>query len=290
MSERSRVRNYTSGLVPPSAAGTAIIIGDCVLLVLATVWTVLRVILRQSTVAGQLVEDYLHLFALVCFYGSIGISIAVGIPLPEGKQSAQHTTTDLYPKVYSFASQVLYALSVGCIKVSICWALARIFGTSKAIALGAESSSGSRPPVPGHCGNQNTAFASVTIVNLAINLAILILPIRPLLRLELPLANRLALLAIFSMGIVTMIFAGIRLNAVLHLDFTDFPYGVRMSHIWTISENAVALIVSSSIYLRPMFDRAFALRNRSTAGAGAGAGVTVAVEVASATNFQARAL
>jgi hypothetical protein len=30
-----------------------------------------------------------------------------------------------------------------------------------------------------------------------------------------------------------------------------------MSHIWTISENAVALIVSSSVYLRPMFDRAF---------------------------------
>jgi hypothetical protein len=54
-----------------------------------------------------------------------------------------------------------------------------------------------------------------------------------------------------------MIFAGIRLDAVLHLDFNDFPYGVRMSHIWTISGNAIALIVSSSIYLRPMFDRAF---------------------------------
>jgi hypothetical protein len=59
------VRIYSSGLVPPSAAGAAIIIGDCVLLVLAIVWTVLRVILRQRTAAGLLVEDYLHLFALV---------------------------------------------------------------------------------------------------------------------------------------------------------------------------------------------------------------------------------
>jgi hypothetical protein len=54
-----------------------------------------------------------------------------------------------------------------------------------------------------------------------------------------------------------MIFAGICLDTVLHLNYNDFPYGVRMSHIWIISENAVALIVSSSIYLRPMFDRAF---------------------------------
>jgi hypothetical protein len=130
----------------------------------------------------------------------------------------------LMPK-YSFASKVLYALSVGCIKVSICWVLARIFGTSKAIVLGARaliwlSAAWAlmtiligmlicRPvrknwytAVPGHCGNQNAAFASVAIVNLAIDLAILILPIRPLLRLQLPLANRLALLAIFSMGMV----------------------------------------------------------------------------------------
>jgi hypothetical protein len=126
---------------------------------------------------------------------------------------------------YSFASQVLYALSVRCIKVSICWALARIFGTSKAIVLGARaliwlSAAWAlmtiligmficRPvrknwytTVPGHYGNQNAAFASVTIVKLAIDLAILILPIRPLLRLQLPLSNRLVLLAIFSMGIV----------------------------------------------------------------------------------------
>ncbi|KAL4995032.1 hypothetical protein BDV10DRAFT_188494 [Aspergillus recurvatus] len=181
---------------------------------------------------------------------------------------------------YSFASQVLYALSLGLVKVSICWALARIFSTSRSLILGARvlmSLSAAwaimtiligmlicRPvrknwytTVAGHCGNQNAGFASVTIVNLVIDLFILALPIRSLLGLHLPMPNRLGLLAIFSMGIVTMIFAAIRLAAVLDLNFADFPHSVRMSHIWTISENAVALIVSSSIYLRPMFDWAF---------------------------------
>ncbi|KAL4939352.1 hypothetical protein BDV06DRAFT_199104 [Aspergillus oleicola] len=80
-----------------------------------------------------------------------------------------------------------------------------------------------------------------------------------------------------------MIFAGIRL---------DFPYGVRMSHIWTISENASPSSSPVASTFAPSSTGGFALQNCSTIGAGAEIAVAVAatVEVATAMNHQARAL
>lgn len=56
-----------------------------------------------------------------------------------------------------------------------------------------------------------------------------------------------------------MVFGAIRLAAVTSVNFTDFSYSARMSHIWSVAENgvAVALVVSSSPFLRPLFDRVF---------------------------------
>ena len=126
---------------------------------------------------------------------------------------------------YSFGSQVLYAVSLGLIKISICWTLARIFSMNRVVVISARALMGlsaawaimtiliglliCRPvqknwgtTMEGHCGNQNAGFSSVTVYDLIIDFIILLLPIRPVLRLQLPLVNRLGLLAIFSMGLL----------------------------------------------------------------------------------------
>lgn len=71
----------------------------------------------------------------------------------------------------------------------------------------------------------------------------------------------------------TMVFGAIRLAAVLRVDFTDFTFTARTAHSWSVAECGVAIIVSSSPLLRPIFDRVFkkflsvtGSRNRSGRG------------------------
>ena len=56
---------YTGTIVPPSSQGSGVIVGDCVLLILTTLWTALRIFSRKQKRVPLLIEDYLHLGALV---------------------------------------------------------------------------------------------------------------------------------------------------------------------------------------------------------------------------------
>jgi hypothetical protein len=120
--------------------------------------------------------------------------------------------------------QLFYALGISLVKVSICMTLIRIFPIPRyefaaKVALGLSVAWGFAvilnsllickpismfwdPTTPGgRCGNQNVGFASIGALNVAVDFFILLIPLPCVLRLQMPLANRIGLLGIFLLGI-----------------------------------------------------------------------------------------
>ncbi|KAF9887525.1 hypothetical protein FE257_010103 [Aspergillus nanangensis] len=272
---------FTSNVVPPSDAGWALIIVDAVLIVLTTLWMAMRIYSRHVRQIQLVAEDIVHIAALVFFYGFAGVSMSMILNGGLGHHLADlppsHTTRLLK---LSFASQVLYAISLGLVKIGICLMLVRIFFVRKfvvfayilcglscswaimttlvGILICQPVSMNWDPTTPGGtCGDQTAAFSAVGIVDIIVDVLILVLPIPMILNLQLPTANKMGLVAIFSVGILTIIFGAVRLKEVLSVDFTDFSFSAFASHAWSVAEAGVAIIVACSVHLRPVFDRLF---------------------------------
>lgn len=120
----------------------------------------------------------------------------------------------------SFAAQFSYALAIGLVKLSITWTLKRIFDVPSvkiasfvimgcsiawmlqtigvAIFLCQPTSLYWNPDVKGNCGNSTVAFTSVSVVDILVDGMILVLPMRPLSKLQVSKAHKIALFTIFG--------------------------------------------------------------------------------------------
>lgn len=123
-----------------------------------------------------------------------------------------------------FIGQVLYAIILGCVKISISLNFQRIFFT-RSFRLAANCviaftllwmlqtiftgvfichpvQVNWNPAVRGNCGNQTLAFTFVSVVDMITDLCLLALPIRPLLALRMRTSQKIALGSIFTGGFV----------------------------------------------------------------------------------------
>ncbi|KXH40966.1 integral membrane protein [Colletotrichum salicis] len=227
------------------------------------------------------VDDSLHMVALILFYAFVVLHFMM---LFLG--GAGHHVSELQPwhieklMKFGYASQVVYAVSLGSLKISICWMLQRIFlvrpfktaawatmglciaWTLMTILIGLlicrPIAMQWNPTISGGvCGDQITAFAAVGVVGVIVDLIIFILPIPMVLKLQVSSAHRIALIGIFGAGILTIVFGALRLASVFSVDFLDFSYTSPNAMVWSSAEMGVALMVSSSPILRPVFDRIF---------------------------------
>lgn len=112
------------------------------------------------------------------------------------------------------------------------------------------------PTTPnGICGNRIAGYTAVSIVNVFVDCLMLLLPLPMICRLQVKAGYKWALLGIFGIGVVTIVFSAIRLASLRTVDFDDFSYTVPVVMIWTTAENGVIIIVASSALLRPVFDK-----------------------------------
>lgn len=112
------------------------------------------------------------------------------------------------------------------------------------------------PTSPGHCGNRLAGYTAVSVVNVLVDVIMLALPLPMVLRLRVTKpAHKWALLGVFGIGVVTVVFSVVRLVSLTTVDFADFSYTVPRVMVWTTAENGVIIIVASSALLRPVFDR-----------------------------------
>jgi hypothetical protein len=122
--------------------------------------------------------------------------------------------------------QVFYGTTLGLIKISICLFLARIFSAANnfriwssaviafiaawsimvvltAFVLCQPVAFNWDNTIPGgKCADQPSAFLAIGILDLLVDLMVLVLPLPMIWSLQLPLGNKIALFAIFGVGIL----------------------------------------------------------------------------------------
>lgn len=124
----------------------------------------------------------------------------------------------------SFASQLLYAISLGFAKNSIVVMLKRIFFTQSyawianlimglnvvwmlqtiltSLLICQPINVNWDPTVQGHCGNGRIAYALFSVFDIITDVAIVILPLRLLARLQMEKIYKIALIGVFAFGLV----------------------------------------------------------------------------------------
>ncbi|KAI1827659.1 hypothetical protein F4861DRAFT_329038 [Xylaria intraflava] len=275
----NNVTKIETDLVPLSGGGINLIVEAVFLTALTGLWTAMRLYCRHIKRVPLAIEDYIHLAALFFYYGQVITSFVSVLAGGAGHHVDELQSWHIvrFSKAI-FVIQVLYALAVGLVKISITVMLMRIFVTRPVriagfailvvsvlwviltilvgLLLCMPIEKNWNPSVKGTCGNQDAGFGAVAGLDIFNELSLIILPIPSIFRLQLSRRYKLALAGIFGTGIVTLVVAALRIPILLETDFTDLTYDTR-SQMAALAEPAVAIIISSSPMLRPLFDKVF---------------------------------
>ncbi|KAM5360512.1 hypothetical protein ACJZ2D_013688 [Fusarium nematophilum] len=177
------------------------------------------------------------------------------------------------------AIQGLYGLSMCASKWSILWMLKRVFAVRTfwlftwaiiivqaawvvmtlliGLLICTPIQKNWDPTAEGRCGDQIAGYTAVSIVNVIVDIAMCILPLPMIWGLQVKKPYKMALFGIFSIGIVSVIFAILRLFSLRSIDFGDFSYTVPEVITWTYAETGVVILVACCPLLRPIFDKTF---------------------------------
>ncbi|KAI1739170.1 hypothetical protein F4680DRAFT_149791 [Xylaria scruposa] len=276
--EATIIPSITTNVVPLVEGGTRLVVEAILLVLVTSLWTILRLWSRRLKRVSLAVEDWLHIASLIFFYG-----LAVAIILSAITGGAGHHLKALQPwhvVRYSeiiFSIEFLYAFSTGLAKISIALMIMRIFTVRHVriagiciillssgwmihpfftgLLLCTPIEANWNPATPGaSCGNQYIGFGIVAGLDIINELALLILPIPSLLTLQLRTRYKVALLGVFGTGLITLIITILRIPILLTTDFHDLTFDTRNQQI-VMAEPAAALVVSCSPVLRPLFDK-----------------------------------
>ncbi|KAL6888001.1 hypothetical protein GGI43DRAFT_430956 [Trichoderma evansii] len=264
---------------PITSSGLDVVVLSVLLPLFATAWTGLRIWTRRLRGISLLfLEDILCYISLLAFWG-VSISYICMVVLGGAgyhMRQLQLIPTGRYLKA-SFASQLLYAISLGFAKNSIVAMLKRIFFT-QSYAWIANLIMGLNvvwmlqtiltsflvcqpvninwdPTVQGHCGNGRVAYALFSIFDIITDVAIVILPLRLLARLQMEKIYKIALIGVFAFGLVTVVCTAIRLRSYFFLDIKDLTFSGITVMITGVIQLCVAIIVATAPLLRPILDR-----------------------------------
>ncbi|KAK1674548.1 integral membrane protein [Colletotrichum godetiae] len=287
-------------IVPLSNRAVPIVVVNVLLTFATTLWTGMRLYSRRKKGQSFTIEDFLTVVALIAFYGLVACNFVM---VYLGGTGHHYLTLQPYHvermSKAAYGVQTLFAICLGFIKIGITLMLQRVFFV-RSFKIAARITTGLcvcwmlftiligificqpvamnwNPTTPGgKCGDQNAAFAAVGYFDLATDLIILVLPIPMVYNLQLRWPHKVALNIIFGAGALTMIFAALRLKNVLTMDFTDVTYSQVGVVLMGTLEPGVAIIVSSSPLLKPIFDatvgRFWSIRGGTTRSAGGGGG------------------
>ncbi|ATY63951.1 integral membrane [Cordyceps militaris] len=268
---------------PITPAGAGLIATAIIMPVIATLWTMVRVWTRKlRRVSAWFTEDilcYLAVHSKTSRDWSDANLSAVVILGGAGNHLPRLTGGDYLMRFSqtTFAAQVLYALALGCTKMSITWMIKRIFFDGshawipyclmalnfcwmmQTILTGALFC---RPialnwdqDTRGSCGNRKAMFSAVSIVDIITDILIIALPAKMLWGIQTRRTYKVAIACMFGAGLVTIACTAVRLYSVFTLDFSELTYNPVSISITCMVQSGVAIIVASAPLLRPAFDR-----------------------------------
>nr|POE72878.1 hypothetical protein CFP56_30817 [Quercus suber] len=112
------------------------------------------------------------------------------------------------------------------------------------------------PGLSGHCMHAQTYWTSVAALNIALDIAVLLLPLPAMTSLLLPRKQKFALLLVFLLGFVVCFISVVRLViVVVTADAGDYVQSGVWSMIWSTAEANVGIICASLLALKPLLVR-----------------------------------
>ncbi|KAF1852102.1 uncharacterized protein K460DRAFT_271426 [Cucurbitaria berberidis CBS 394.84] len=113
---------------------------------------------------------------------------------------------------------------------------------------------------PRYCFTLRSFRITVASVGIALDGLIWILPHCVVWRLQLRLTSKLAITAIFALGLLSIVIGGLRINSFANVDLGDITFGIGATLIWSITQISTGIIVACCPYLRPVFEKMLSCR------------------------------
>ncbi|RDL41339.1 Uncharacterized protein BP5553_01318 [Venustampulla echinocandica] len=265
---------------PLPSGGIAIIVVNTVFLVLAFVAVIARFYARYLQRKQIATDDYLIVAGLFFTVATVGIGYSLVLDGGAGRHMEDATPEQIAMALKLFVpAPLLWAIATTFVKLSILFFYISIFtmprlrsavyvviavSVALVVVVILESFLLCRPfeytwnrTIPGVCGDTQKAYLSVAIVNLAIDLSIVALPMPVLWSLKMAKKKKMAISAILCLGLCICAITAARIQSVLNLDPMDFTYTVVEDTIFGGLELELGIINACLPILRPLFSKAF---------------------------------
>ncbi|RDW56693.1 hypothetical protein BP6252_14045 [Coleophoma cylindrospora] len=253
---------------------------NTILIILATIAVVLRLLARRARRIALWWDDYTILIALFLTYFLYAVQIAdakLGMRIHITEVPAKNLALILKMLV---AYQLIYGTVQALAKVSYLFFYLRIFvnkGFIKAVKIVAAIvvawwtanvlqvflictpfKLNYDVTVTGTCGNRPAAYTAIGAINLITDVAILLLPIPTVWKLQMPVSSKIGICGIFTIGLRCLIprttrshpltvssiciISIIRMQSMATLNFNDITYDMINPVFWTVTEPSLAII------------------------------------------------
>ncbi|KAH5129808.1 hypothetical protein HBH70_199540 [Parastagonospora nodorum] len=108
----------------------------------------------------------------------------------------------------------------------------------------------------GHCFNLEPFVVNMAALGVALDLLTWTIPHCVVWRLQLRLAHKMAITAIFALGILNVVIGGLRISVLTEVAYgRDVTYGIGTSLMWAIAQMSTGIIVACCPHLRPLFEK-----------------------------------
>ncbi|KAG8528432.1 uncharacterized protein KY384_007350 [Bacidia gigantensis] len=256
---------------------TRTVVGVCAaLLVLATMAVALRLLSRKLSALPFWWDDLIIVASLAISYTCSAITfVDANNGIGRHFETVQPSSVNLVYRT-TIAYQVLYAVCITLIKISILLFYHRIFGVSRSfrlanwIVLGLVcawcvatslvnifqcipiKAAWERTIHDSSCINNNASLLGTAITNVLLDFAILVLPITPIWNLALTVRQKLTLTAIFLLGGFIVAAAILRTWSILNLSQTDVTWSYARPLTWSAVEISIAITCACLPTLQPL--------------------------------------
>lgn len=245
--------------------------------IIANVAVALRLLARRVARITLKVDDYLMMVALL-FHWSIAIGgiilLCHGLGLPLSATSMDSLVVFFKTQ---YAGTFLYTLTVAFTKGSILFMYWRVFPCKEVrilVQIGfavvgvwaiATCVTGAlicipvqkmwMPQIEGACLDIAQFYYGIQIPNILTDIYIILVPIHEVYKLDLPKVQKLSLVCIFGLAVLTVIFDIIRLVAMVELSQSTEEVTVAIANatVWTCVEPAVGILAACLSNMRPLY-------------------------------------
>ncbi|TQN68486.1 Satratoxin biosynthesis SC1 cluster protein 4, partial [Colletotrichum shisoi] len=242
---------------PLTRDGASLVITAGIMMVLTTLWTIMRLVSRRMTGVPFHLEDYFYFVGQsASFSASVVIGGAghdIGVLDPEVHVSHFVKIFLAAQRIFSLSSSWFRTTSWLAVGLSCAWAL--YTGLLGFVICRPVRSAWDISVAKTGCGDYTVAFSAVAVFDIVTDVVIVVLPIRVVSGLQMARAHKLALYVVFGAGFVTIIFSGVRLYYTLTADFVNITRGFASASVSGVLQSGIAVMVASSPMLRPVFDR-----------------------------------